>query len=311
MNKPLGKILDILSIASVVGIWPRFIEPYYLTETNLDLALPGLDKSLDGLRILQFSDLHLHSGVPDFYLKKITNKIKKNSPDVVVFTGDFLCYSVISDKDRLKSFLNSISAPLGCFAIFGNHDYATTVSVRTNGDYDIVENIEKGLERLFHAPPKERKITERASNVETHEGLIELLKETPFELLDNRSKLLKGKLNICGLGEYMLGKCLPKKAFEEYDNIYPGIILAHNPDCVARLHGYPGDLILCGHTHGSQVNLPWLWKRLLLVENTKFKRGLIKEHEKWVYVNRGVGSTMPFRVFSFPEILNLTLRSPS
>ena len=153
-------------------------------------------------------------------------------------------------------------------------------------------------------------MTEKAKKVRPHQELVELLKETPFKLLDNTTKVIpikKSALNLIGIGEKMMGKCLPERAFEGYDRRYPGIVMAHNPDCISKLSSYPGDVILCGHTHGAQVNLPFLWKKFMLLENMKFKRGLFKEKEKWVYVNRGVGSTMPFRWFSIPEITTITL----
>lgn len=316
MSVKLDKIWDLFCMASILGIWPRYIEPKLLSTTRLDLNIPNLPKRLEGLRILQFSDLHLHSNVSDNSLKKLTRKINQTSPDIIVFTGDFICYSTLSEKERLKNFLKGISAPLGCYCIYGNHDYSESISINDEGNYDIFDsstpNISRAFQRLFSSPPKRRKVTDRAKTVGLHEELCSLIEDTPFQLLDNATKVItigNSKLNICGLGEYMLGRCLPEKAFKDYDELYPGIILAHNPDSVPLLVDYPGDIILCGHTHGAQVNIPWLWKRFVLIENMKFKRGLINEKGKKIYVNRGVGSTLAFRCFSIPEILLLTLRS--
>jgi len=114
-------------------------------------------------------------------------------------------------------------------------------------------------------------------------------------------------LNVCGLGEYSLNKCCPEIAFKTYDVNSPGIVLAHNPDSMPMLMDFPGDIILCGHTHGGQINLPWFWKKFTLLENMQFKKGLFQIHNKWLYVNRGVGSVMPFRWFALPEIALITL----
>jgi predicted MPP superfamily phosphohydrolase len=86
------------------------------------------------------------------------------------------------------------------------------------------------------------------------------------------------------------------------------VVLVHNPDGVKTLRGYPGDVVLSGHTHGGQVNLPWMWKRFAVLENPAVRRGLYYLEGKWIYVNRGIGSVMKFRWFAVPEILSITLR---
>jgi len=301
-------------IASVIGIWPRFIEPNLITTTKLNLKIENLPKSLAGLKILQFSDIHLHPGMPDFFLNKLIKKIKFLAPDILVFTGDFLCYSQFRDKNRLKDFFSALSAPYGCYAIFGNHDYQKPVSINAKGEYDIIEDnasmITKGFSRIFSTTKLAQKVTDRAKAIGIHQELVELIAGTPFEILDNKCNQISVKetfLNICGLGEYTLGKCLPEVAFKDYDRRYPGLVLAHNPDSVPLLMNFPGDMILCGHTHGGQINLPWLWKKFTLLENMQFKQGLFHMNKKWVYVNRGVGSVMQFRWFAMPEIALITL----
>ncbi len=147
-----------------------------------------------------------------------------------------------------------------------------------------------------------------------NEVLENLIKKTPFKLLKNESKrvpIRNSFLNVTGLEEYVTGKFNPSQAFQNYDKNYPGIVLAHNPDGVPSLLNFPGDIILCGHTHGGQVNLPWLWKKFTLMENPELKRGLIKKNGQWIYVNRGLGSVMQFRWFAIPELLFLTLEGTS
>lgn len=315
----LSEVLwDLWCIVSVVGIWPRYIEPKCLAMTHLNLNIPGLPERLDGLKVLQLSDLHLHPHTPDFFLKKIISKVKKLAPDLIVFTGDFICYSTLFDHERLQQFLCELHAPSGCYAVLGNHDYQKYVSISNAGDYDVIEahssSVRKGLKRLWEVPRLTKKVTSRALGVSLNQNLVSLLKQTPFQLLHNRTMKVPVRgsyLNICGLGEYMLGRFQPEVAFQTYDRDYPGIILAHNPDSVALLKGYPGELVLCGHTHGGQVNLPGLSKKFTLLENMNLKKGLWKIDDKWVYINRGLGSVMNFRWFSCPELSLFTLRGVS
>jgi len=317
-EQPPSNLSEILwnawCIVSVIGIWPRYIEPNIIQTTKLNLTIPSLSPALNGFKVLQFSDLHFHPNIPTFFIRSLIKKVKAFSPDMIVFTGDFLCKAIMQDKNRLKEVLSEMEAPQGCYAILGNHDYEEFVTVNLNGEYDVQmrepSDIIQGFLRLLKKTPLKKVITAEAQKVGMHQELLDLLKETPFQLLNNKTTTVPIKdsaLNVCGLGEYTLGRCKPEEAFKEYDTSYPGIILTHNPDSVPLLKGYPGEVILCGHTHGGQVNLPWMWKRLTKMENMELKRGLKTLHGKKVYINRGLGSVLPFRWFSPPEVSLITL----
>ena len=308
---------DIWCVASVVGIWPRFIEPNLLQVNCHTLKLLDCPEALKGLKIIQFSDLHIQKNFSSRFLKQLAQKINNENPDIIVFTGDFICNSCLREEDQenLLTFLNELYAPFGCYAVLGNHDYAEYVSINADGEYDILRDSEKsmikrGFARLFGSTKLTKKVTPEAASVGLHKKLMELLSKTPFQLLENTCRLIPVKdsfFNICGLGEYTLAKTNPKMAFEDYNEEFPGLVLVHNPDAIPLLKDYPGDFILCGHTHGGQVNLPWMWTKFTLMENPQFKRGLIGYAGKKAYVNRGVGSVMKFRWFAITEIFVLKL----
>lgn len=316
MKKISEKIWDLWCIISIIGIWPRFIEPNLLITHFLKIKIKNLPEDLKNFKILHFSDLHFQLNFPDSFLKKLTKKINALEPDLILFTGDFICYATMQDEVRLHSFLSSLKAKHGCYSILGNHDYAEFISINEQGDYDVLNKepsaILRGFKRLFKKITLTGKPTERALKVKENNELTELIKRTPFKLLHNETVLLpvgSTYLNICGLGEYMLGKCLPKKAFEGYNTNYPGIVLAHNPDSISLLKNFPGDIILSGHTHGGQINLPWIWKKFALLENTALVKGLKKVGNKYIYISKGIAGVLPFRWFCLPEIVLLTLES--
>jgi predicted MPP superfamily phosphohydrolase len=309
------KLWDAWCIASVIGVWPRFIEPRMLTVTRLELRIPALPPGLKGLKLLHLSDIHFHSGMSAAFLQRVSTKILSLQPDIIVCTGDFLCYGHLEEQARLLEFLKSLHAPLGCFAVLGNHDYASRIGLNARGDYDIAKADERaliaqGFYRLFSNPHISGKATDEVTSMPPHADLVALLHASPFVLLHNDCRQVivgSGGLNICGLGEYSCGKTLTQAAFEGYEKRYPGILLLHNPDGVPLLREVPGDIILCGHTHGGQVNLPWIWRKCALMEHPQFKQGLVPFFNKWVYINRGLGSIFPFRWFAPPELLLLTL----
>lgn len=301
--------------SSIVGIWPRFIEPNFLELTKVNLPIPYLPKVLDGLKILQFSDLHWNKNISDSFLEKLIRKINSQKADFIFFTGDLLSRSKLEDEKRLKMFLSSLHAGVGCYAILGNHDYEQFVTLNESGDYDVERvshsTLGQGFKRLFSSKKVSGYVSNEAKKVKLHQGLLSVFAATSFQLLHNCSKLVACKgtfLNICGVGEYILGQLDQKSTFSKYEEAYPGIILMHNPDGISLLKNCPGELILSGHTHGGQVNLPFIWKKLTYMENYSLKRGLKRENGKWLYINRGIGSVMPFRWFSRPEITLISLK---
>lgn len=312
------KLWDLWCILSIIGIWPRFIEPNWLQINRLSLKIPSLPPQLDKLKVLQISDIHLNKKISSYFLKKIRRKLIDLQPDIIVYTGDFLCYSTFADKKRLEDFFKSLpKARYGNYAILGNHDYQEYAYVNDKGDYDVGPSdpeqsiIANAFKRLSSTIVPTAQFTDRVKNTPLNEELLDMLKKTDFQLLHNETIQIPingTKLNLCGLGEYMLGRLKPDEAFRTYDSSYPGIILAHNPDSVPHLRKYPGDIILCGHTHGGQINLPWVWKKFMLVENMQFKSGLKKEGQRWIYINKGLGGVLNFRWFCPPEIFLMELR---
>jgi uncharacterized protein len=316
----MSRFIDCISLFSIVGIWPRYIEPSLLFVTRLKWQLNEKSAHLNGLKILHFSDLHFHKKSSRGFLKKIGGKIASLEPDLLLFTGDFICYSRLDREEELLSFLGALKAPLGKFCIFGNHDYARYVSVNAQGIYAPLQpprplqGLKKGIKAMRGELPAASSVAEETLQVPPHEKLPALLAEAQFALLENRSHLLPCGLNLVGLGDLGLGRCHPDKAFASYNAAYPGIILSHNPDSVPHLLPFPGEWILSGHTHGEQIHIPWpkgartFSRRLTRLGHLEYTRGLISLGEKLLYVNRGLGSFKPFRLGSPPEICLIEAR---
>lgn len=298
-------LIDFLSIVSVVGIWPRFVEPKMISVKEVVWKLPKEHSNLDNLVIVQISDLHFNKKISQKFLDKVLRSISRYRPSLILFTGDFLCYSKLEDSERLKKFLSNLAAPLGCFCVLGNHDYERYVSRNYRGIYDAIKpttpfsGLWRSIRRCFN---KNKKIFPQISNrvlsIKMHNDLCNLLNGTQFKLLENQTITLPIGLNITGLGDVALGRCLPKLAFANYDSSKPGIVMSHNPDSFPLICDYPGDWILSGHTHGEQIYLP-LPKFL----KGNYTRGFYKIGSKKIYINRGLGGChKPFRLFAPPEI---------
>lgn len=309
--------LDAFFTISLLGIWPRFIEPRLLSVSKFDFSVPNLPKAFEGFKIIQLSDLHWNTYFPYTLLNQLNKKIQQLKPDLIVFTGDLICRAKMEHREALKQWLISLRAPMGCYAILGNHDYADYFTVNSAGDYDLDEispesDVNKGFKRLFKRVHLTKKTTQAACQVSYNQDILNIYTETGIRLLNNETVQLElngSEINLSGLEEYSCKRLDPVKTFQNYRSSLPGIILVHNPDAVTLLQDYPGDLILCGHTHGGEINLPLIWRKLCLIENSQLKSGLKQFGRKWIYINRGLGGVMRIRWFAPPELTFITLRS--
>lgn len=308
---------DAWCLCSVIGIWPRFIEPKLLTTTRVTLRYPRLPKSL---KVAHFSDLHLGPRVSDAFLRRLAKRVNSFRADLIVFTGDFLPQAKLHDESRLQKFLCSLQARVGCFAVLGNNDYSQHICINQHGDYDVKHRDKSGvavaLQRLVVGPKPTGHLTPEAEAVKKHEALCRVLKETPFRLLHNETVRVNVDgvfINICGLGDYMAGQCKPAQAFMGYQKDLFGMVLSHNPDSIPDLMQHPGDLVLCGHTHGGGVHIPGLQQRLTVLECPQYIHGHFPLRMKHLFVTRGVGASLPLRCFSPPEVvlLELSAQEPS
>jgi predicted MPP superfamily phosphohydrolase len=86
------------------------------------VVVPGLDPAHDGLKVAHLTDLHVGMLTPDRRILRAIERAQAAKPDLVLLTGDFVCYSP-KFVGRLAELVRGISAPV--YAVLGNHDYWT------------------------------------------------------------------------------------------------------------------------------------------------------------------------------------------
>lgn len=314
---PLLLTYTVIATASLMALWARFIEARLLSTSTWRVSVARLPARLAPLKIVHLSDIHCcnHTSAPFF--QRTLRKVKALDPDLIVLTGDCCSYGKLTHPELLDGFLASLSALCPCIAVLGNHDYSAYVSSNEKGEYDVLEQrksiVKDSLKRLMFPSKLKKVVTARARQVVPNEGLCRLFDKNSVTMLHNRCVQLSirgARLNVCGLGDYMTGSCLPDVAFADYAHELPGVILSHNPDTIHALKDFPGDVVLCGHTHGGQVNIPWARTRTSQLEDLRFYHGCFQEHGKTLIVNRGLGSPVPLRIFAPPEI-GLIVLEPS
>ena len=275
-----------------MGAYAHFGELHWVAVEQIEMDLPGLAPDWNGLRILQLSDLHVSAVVAVDFLRREMDHCNALQPDVIVFTGDFITRADPRYLPTLTELLGRLRAPLGIFAVLGNHDYGVYKHFRRFGaPADTV--LEKPLEDCGV-----RVLRNAMHPLEAH----------------GRS----GCVQLVGVDDWWTRASDPQRAFAQVNPAEPCILLTHNPDTLAVLRQRPWHWMLCGHTHGGQVRIPLLGAPILPLDDRKYDAGLFElapsgpQAGAWrqrIYVNRGLGHLMPVRFNCRPEITVFTLRS--
>ena len=264
--------------AASAASYMHFVEPGWI-EVNHTAVPLGRGAGRPPLKLMHLSDLHASSVVSLDYLAEAIALGLSQKPDLICLTGDYIT-STWKDWTGYARLLARLSAAAPTFACLGNHD----------GGY--WAHLHKGYP--------------------TTTEVQDLLAQVRISLLDNTAAGLSiqgRKLNLVGVGDIFARQFWPARAFygwkPEKDNVT--ILLSHNPDTKTWLRPYPWDLMLCGHTHGGQLELPLIGAPFAPVKDMRFIKGLHPWESRWIHVTKGVGNVWGVRLNCRPEISLLTL----
>ncbi len=255
----------LLLFISLILIYSRYIEPYWLKVNEYKIENNIIPSSFNGIKIVQFSDVHYGRTVDLKYLKKIVNLINLQKPDLVFFTGDFIDKDIKLSNEELENIkeeLNKIESTLGNYAVTGNHDIKQLSDFKT-----IIDN--------------------------------------NFILLNNEEKIIYYKdnepISIIGLSD-MSETEVNYEVFNNKNNYYK-IILAHEPDEIINIKQYNINLMLSGHSHGGQVRIPFIGTIFTPKGSKQYYDEYYKVDDIDLYISNGIGtSKINFRFLSQPSI---------
>ena len=240
------------SIGTLLVVYGFYFEPFQI-DVHLEHFQSAKIKGNPSLHILQLGDLHLERTT--LRERKVLQRIKEIDPDLILFTGDVLNLSYLTDKVSQADaiwFFNQLSAPLGVYCVSGS------------------------------------------PAVDSHEFLHELAKKTALQWLDNEvvsPDTGPVKINLIGLtcthnpdlDEQALSSMeIPQEGFN--------ILLHHSPDLSPNASRFPIDLQLSGHTHGGQVRLPIIGALFTgSLYGKTFEAGRYLVNGMPLYITRGIG----------------------
>ena len=262
----VSKVIIVLLFIFLVAIYARYEGTNGIQIREYTITSAKIPESFDGFKIVQFSDLELNSTFNIDSLKELVEKINNLKPTIVVFTGDIIDSDKKLSKSENEKFieeLSKIDALIGKYAVPGDDDI--------KNDY-YSEMIESG---------NFTDLTNKREDI-YYKGL------TPI-IITGLDSLTKGKQKIDEL-------------FNEDDDLYQ-ILLVHEPDTLIKVKDKNIDLMLSGHSHNSEINIPYL-KNLYNIEgaSTYFDSEYTVGETK-LFISSGLGTTsLKMRLFAKPSI---------
>ncbi len=249
-------------VAFVRGAW---VARGDIQLREIEIRIPGLARDLDGLRLVQITDIHLSPFFSAERLDRAIDIANETRAHIALITGDLI--SGFNDPlDLCLDRLRRLKGESGVFGCHGNHEYYVR---------------------------RQRYATERGKSL----GIRFLRSEAEILRFGNAALRLTGVDYQAKNEPYLEGMAPPPT-----DAL--NVLLSHNPDVFPVAAGLGFDLTIAGHTHGGQVTTEILHQHLNPARYiTRFVDGLYQEGGKSIYVSRGLGTVgVPVRLGAPPEV---------
>jgi uncharacterized protein len=267
-----------------------------LSVDKLTVKMAQIPPSLQGTKLVQLSDFHYDGlRLSEAMLEEAIAVSNEAEADLILLTGDY----VTDDPTPIHQLvlrLKHLQSRCGIYAVLGNHD--------------------------IHYNHSKAEITAAFTSI----GVHVLWNEIAYPLGQ--------ELPIVGLADYWSGEFNPAPVMNQLDPATPRIVLSHNPDTAKILEQWRVDLQLSGHTHGGHIVIPgfgplvvyykkllkqipkklrrwvkfWLGDCSKVVRYWEWSQGFHQVANNQLYVNRGLGTYRPGRLFCPPEVTVITLR---
>ena len=261
------KCTSLAALGSALGVGYGLMEAKWLGVNRVTLTIPNLPTAFKGKTLAFLSDLHHGPYVPLSYVRHAVEMTNALKPDLIALGGDYPHRSVKYIAPCVSE-LGRLHAPLGVYAVLGNHDH------------------------YYGGQP-------HASAALRAVGIPELTNCGLWIEADG------ARLWLCGVDDFWRGRQNLPAALGGTTTRDAVILLSHNPDYVERIHDPRVGLVLSGHTHGGQVDIPIYGPPIVpSLYGQKYAHGLARGPVTQVFVSRGIGTiSPPVRILCKPEIV--------
>ena len=240
--------------------------------TVWDVRLGDLPLSFHNLRVCCIGDMHLHRGADRRGIRRRLRAVAALKPDLILFVGDYAGNSRYESDAAV--FIAQCHAPLGVYAVLGNHDRWA------------------GQERSLRA-----------------------LRRAGVRVLVNENVALRhpyGAIYLAGVNDPYTGAADLDAALTGVPRGACVILMSHSPDIIARAKARGVSLVVAGHTHGGQIDVPFIGPPVVLSRfGSEYAHGLFYRGKTAMFVTRGAGEIFPYARLNCPrEVALLVLWQP-
>ena len=272
VHVPMGAYMWTYLSGLVVAAYGILVRRRWFRVVERDLRVPGLDARLDGLRIAQLSDLHVGTLTPKSWAMAWVRAANGRAPDLAVVTGDMVTSGTHYHADIAEA-LGALRAKLGVFVSMGNHDY-----------------FGEG------------------------EPLVSLLREGGVSVLRNEGRIIErggASLWLAAVDDRWTRRDDLALALRGRPEGVPTVLLAHDPEGFDQAADAGVEVVLSGHTHGGQIAVPFLYRRLSPARIAhRYNVEFYRRGRSTLFVHPGLGTTgPPIRIGVAPEVTILVLRA--
>jgi hypothetical protein len=240
---------------------------------------PEVPTAFDGLRIALVTDIHCGPYYSEERVGRLVDRVNRLEPDLILLGGDYV-YGGTQYEAPCFARLARLKAPLGCFAVLGNHDY---------GPPDIDE-----------AGPRDA---------------IAAAARAGITLLANQAVWLEKegqRVRLGGVLDFWRDRPQLEPIVDGTQQRDLVLLLCHHPDYSEELPAGAVDLVLSGHTHGGVATVFDSWAPYVRSDyGQKYRTGVVENGVTTVIVSNGVGTStpLPVRLWAPAQIVVITLRS--
>ena len=273
--KTIIKSITIITIFAIgFFAYTTYISTARIHVREYRIINQNIPENFNGLKIIQFSDLHLGSTMEISDLNRIIKKINERNPDIVIYTGDLINKNkkyTTKEQETIINKLKKINAKLGKYAVLGNED---------NDSYNIIMN-----QSGFNVLKNEYDFIYNNSN-------------TPI-LLIGLSSRLKNEQDINKAFSYF-------KQETHNSNIYT-ITIVHEPDSIEDIVNQYNNtqLVLAGHSHNGNIRIPFINYSFTREKGAQnYYKDYYKINDTELYISSGIGTnnSSGIRLFCRPSI---------
>lgn len=267
----LKMVFFIIVVVTLFFLYITYVANKKVIVKEERIVSDKLPDNFNGLKIIQFSDLHFGTTISKSELSNLVDIINHRSPDIVVFTGDLIDsnYKIKpKEQEDIIKILKNINASVGKYAIMGDEDSDEFSTIFNQSEFIILNN---------------------------DYDLIYQKNNTPILLIGLNSSI-NDLIDIDKAYSYF--------SEETHNSEIYTISLLHEPDSVDEIVSqYKTDLFLAGHSHNGQLRIPYLGSIIKKDGAKKYDQQFYDLESSKLYISSGIGTNQSgIRLFCHPSI---------